>query len=508
MKSEIKSGAIIGYVNMFANIIITFVYTPIMLKLMGSEEYGLYALVSSVIAYLSVLDMGFGNAMIRFVSKAKAQKEEKEEYKINGLFLILYSIIGIITCIIGGILLYNIRKMFPALSDVEINKAKIIMGILVFTIAISFPLSIFDSYVLACEKFKFLKLLNLIKTISIPVTMLPLLFLGYKSIAMVIVTSVYNIVYHICTLVYCYKKLNIKINISTKNIDKELFKNIFNYSFFVFLSLIVDTVFNNTDQVILGSVCGTMAVSVYAVGTKIINMNLTVSTTISGLFLPKITKMLEEENSEDKISNLFLKVSRIQIYLMMLILSGFVVFGKQFLNLWVGPNYKDTYFIILLIIGPALIPLTQNIGISVIQARNQHQFRSIVYLIIAIINILISIPLAKRFEGIGTAIGTLIANFLGQILTMNIFYWKKAKLDIPKYWKFLISFTSKITILVVVTMLIIRNIEFNWMKFLFGVAIYVIFYSAIVLLTMNNEEKYYLKEISKKIKNYRRKSRC
>lgn len=504
-KNEIKSGAIIGYINMIANIIVTFVYTPIMLKLMGNEEFGLYSLVSSVISYLSVLDMGFGNAMIRFISKAQAKKEYGKEKEINGLFLILYSAIGIITMFIGVALINNIQKLFPALTQDEIGKAKIIMEILILTIAISFPLSIFDSYVMACEKFKFLKILNLVKTISIPLTMLPLLFLGYKAIAMVVVTSIFNIMYHICTLLCCFKKLNMKIYISKGKFNVELFKNIFNYSFFVFLGLIVDTVFNNTDQVILGSVCGTVAVSIYSVGTKIINMNTTVSTTLSGLFLPKITKMLEEKEADYKISNLFLKVSRIQIYLMVLISSGFIVYGKQFLNLWVGVGYEQTYYIILLIILPALIPLTQNIGISIIQAKNKHQFRSVVYFIIAIINVILTIPLAKRFEGIGAAIGTLIATFLGQILVMNIFYWKKIKLDIPKYWKFLIIFLLKVSVITVLNMIIIKNIEFNWIKLILGIIIYITMYTFIVLTTMNKEEKIYLKNIVEKVKQFFRK---
>ena len=504
-KNEIKSGAIIGYINMIANIIVTFVYTPIMLKLMGNEEFGLYSLVSSVISYLSVLDMGFGNAMIRFISKAQAKKEYDKEKEINGLFLILYSAIGIITIFIGIALINNIQKLFPALTQDEIGKAKVIMEILILTIAISFPLSIFDSYVMACEKFKFLKILNLVKTISIPLTMLPLLFLGYKAIAMVIVTSIFNIMYHICTLLCCFKKLNMKIYISKGKFNVELFKNIFNYSFFVFLGLIVHTVFNNTDQVILGSVCGTVAVSIYSVGSKIINMNTTVSTTLSGLFLPKITKMLEEKEADYKISNLFLKVSRIQIYLMVLISSGFIVYGKQFLNLWVGGGYEQTYYIILLIILPALIPLTQNIGISIIQAKNKHQFRSVVYFIIAIINVILTIPLAKRFEGIGAAIGTLIATFLGQILVMNIFYWKKIKLDIPKYWKFLIIFLLKVSVITVLNMIIIKNIEFNWIKLILGIIIYITMYTFIVLTTMNKEEKIYLKNIVEKVKQFFRK---
>ena len=70
MKKEIKIGAILGYVNMIVSLLVSFLYTPILLKHLGQSEYGLYALVASIIGYLSVLDMGFGNAMIRFVSKS------------------------------------------------------------------------------------------------------------------------------------------------------------------------------------------------------------------------------------------------------------------------------------------------------------------------------------------------------------------------------------------------------------------------------------------------------
>ena len=500
MKSEIKSGALLGYVNMFATMIVTFFYTPIMLKLMGQQEYGLYALVSSIIAYLSVLDMGFGNAMIRFVSKTQARKEETKEKEINGLFLFLYSIIGVIALIIGAILMANIEKFFSySLSPEELGKAKIIMGILVGTVAVSFPLSVFDSYIIASEKFNFLKVLNIIKTVSIPLTMLPLLFMGYKSITMVVITSFYNIAFHIGTFIYCFKKLKMKIHFSFKDFDKTLFKDIAAYSFFIFLNIIVDNLFNNTDQVILGSVCGTVAVSVYAVATKFSTLNMTFSTTISGLFLPRITKTLEEKDADKKVSDIFIKISRIQLYLMVLILSGFIIYGRQFINLWVGPEYKDAYYIILLLIAPGIIPLTQNIGIAIIQAKNKHQFRSVVYIIIAILNIFISIPLARQYEGIGAAIGTAIANLLGQIITMNIFYWKVIKIDIPKYWKFLIEFGLGVTIISVINMLIIRNMEFSWSKLIICAVIYGLVYGIVTYMFMNKDEKDYLKNIYRKI---------
>ena len=499
MKSEIKRGTILGYLEIVIRVLIAFFYTPIMLRLMGNSEYGLYSLVSSVTAYLSVLDMGFGNAIVRYVSKYKSTGDKKSENKINGMFLILYSIIGLITIIIGLIILAKIDKLFPALTPEELKKAKIIMMILVGTIAVSFPLGIFDSYVVSSEKFQFLKILNILKEISIPAVMLPLLFMGYKAIALVIVTCTFNILYHVFTMIYSFKKLDMHISINAKEFDFELLKNIYSYSFFVFLGLIVDTVFNNTDQVILGSVCGTTAVSIYSVASKITQINTSCSTTISGLFLPKITKMLKDKDKKKKISDVFIKVSRIQIYIMVLIASGFVTFGRQFINLWVGKEYIDAYYITLILIIPSIVPLTQNIGISVIQAKGIHQFRAIVYLIIAVLNVGISIPLAKAYQGIGAAIGTAIANLLGQIITMNIFYYYKAKLDIPQYWKNMLGFLIRIIPISLVFIKVNKFITFNWFKLILMIILYAIAYVGITYTYMNKEEKNYVKSIIKKI---------
>jgi O-antigen/teichoic acid export membrane protein len=316
---------------------------------------------------------------------------------------------------------------------------------------------------------------------------------------MTIVIASINILSHIGMLVYCFKILKMKIDFSFKNFDKGLLKEIGGYSFFVFLNIIVDNVFNNTDQIILGIVSGTVAVSVYAVASQITGMNLQCSTVISGLFLPKITKTLEEKNADKKISDLFIKVSRIQIYIMMLILFGFLVFGKFFIEKWAGLDYINAYYIVLIIIIPSVVPLTQNVAISVIQARNQHQFRSIVYVIIAILNVLISIPLAKRYQGIGAALGTALANILGQIITMNIFYYKKAKLDIPKYWRFFLRMFGQYAIFSIMFMVVLNKIGYYVSTFLIGGIIFVLLYALISYFNMNLDEKTYINNIIKKI---------
>ena len=499
MRKEMKFGAILGYINMAASILVSFVYTPILLRYLGQSEHGLYALAVSIIGYLSVLDMGFGNAMVRYVSKSKANPGKLDEKEINGMFLLLYVVIGIVSLIIGFILVANVNSIFKALTPDELSKARTIMIILVCTVSLSFPLSIFSSYTLASEKFKFLKAMALIKTLIVPLTMLPLLYLGHKAISLVIVTSSYTLLFHIITIFYCFKVLKMKIKFSIHNTDKKLLKEILVYSFFIFLNLIVDNIYSNTDQVILGNVSGTIAVSIYAVAHRVSQINTSFSTTISGLFFPRITKTLEEKEGSKKVSNIFIRVSRIQLYIMALIMFGFIVFGKKFILLWVGEGYIDAYYIILLLMIPSIIPLTQNIGISILQAKNKHKFRSVLYICIAILNIGISIPLARRYGGVGAAIGTAFANIVGQITVMNFYYWKKADIDIPTYWKRFITFMLPFGVISAGVYYVVSKVSFTFPTLLLAIVGFMIIYAIYAYNFMNEEEKGYVKKIKNKI---------
>ena len=132
---------------------------------------------------------------------------------------------------------------------------------------------------------------------------------------------------------------------------------------------------------------------------------------------------------------------------MALITSGFILFGREFINItWVGIEYDKSYFIALILMIPTLIPLIQNVGLNILQVKKQYKFRVIVLFILAIINVIISIGLAKIYGGIGAAMGTAIITILGAIIFMNIFYYRKTNIDIPKFWKNIFKLTIPVII--------------------------------------------------------------
>jgi O-antigen/teichoic acid export membrane protein len=137
----------------------------------------------------------------------------------------------------------------------------------------------------------------------------------------------------------------------------------------------------------------------------------------------------------EALSEIFTRMGRVQYVVMAYILSGFILFGQAFINLWAGKNYNDAYYFVLLVMIPITVPLIQNVGIAILQAKNRQGFRSVVYVAIAILNITASIPLAKMYGGFGCALATGVSLLLGNVIIMNIYYHKRIGLNIPLFWK-------------------------------------------------------------------------
>lgn len=432
--SQIKAGAALNYVVIVLNALVGFVYTPYMLHMLGQSEYGLYSLVASVISYLTIMDFGFGNAIIRYTAKFRAEGKTQEQFSMFGMFLVIYAAIGLLAVVAGLVLFFNVDTMFgDTMTTYELGRAKIMMLILTLNLAFTFPFSVFGSIITAYEDFVFQKSVQIIRILLNTAVMVCLLKMGYKAIAMVVVQTVFNVLTLLINLFYCRYKIRIKFLFS--KVDWSFLKEIVIYSFWIFLNIIMDKIYWSSGQFILGAVSGTVAVAVYAVAIHLEGMYMTFSTAISSVFLPKISGMVARNESDATISDLFIRTGRIQFIVLAFVFSGFIVFGQQFIDLWAGKDYADAYLISLLFLGALLVPLVQSLGITILQARNQMMFRSLLYVSIAAVSLVAQVLLSKKYGGIGCAVAISGALVIGQGLIMNIYYAVRQRIDIRRFWQ-------------------------------------------------------------------------
>lgn len=432
--NQLKAGAILSYISLGLHNIIGLLYIPFLLRMLGQSEYGLYALAASVIAYLTVLDFGFGNAIVRFTSKMRAEGKLEEQYSLFGMFIIIFAIIGLLVLTIGIGLYFNVDTLFNRTMTIEeLEKARIMVLLLSANLAVTFFFSIFGSIITAHEKFVFQKMLIIIRIVLQPCIMMPLLFMGYKAVTMVVIITLLNISTLLINTYYCFAILKIKVHFT--KFKWSLLKEIGGYSFYIFIGILVDKIWWSTGQFVLGAIVGTTAVAVYAIAMQFKDFYRGFSVAISSVFLPRITTMITNKSSLNEISNLFIRVGRIQFIILSFFLSGFIIFGQAFVEFWAGNEYSEAYTIALIVMLPLTVACIQNIGVTILQASNQHKFRSIMYLCIAVASVALSIPLARKYGGIGCALAIAIALVLGNIIVINIYYYYKIKIDIPRFWK-------------------------------------------------------------------------
>lgn len=497
-----KIGVILSYLSIIATTIIQLLYTPLLIKMLGQSEYGLYSLIYSIIGYLTVLDLGFGNAIVVYATKYRTQKKYEEEKNIYGMFFLIFCIITLIVFLLGMILYFNVETLFGStMTNNEIEKAKIMILILTFNLSVTFLFNIFSSIITVYEKFIFQKLLVILNTLLVPILMIPLLFLGFKSIMLCLIITIVNSIVMISNYLYCKKKLGIEISLRFKNIDYKLLKEMFCYSFFIFLGTIVDKINWSVDQFILGVVSGTKAVSLYSVASQINILFINLSTSLSGVMLPKVTKMVTLNANGEELTDEMIKVGRLQYFIIFLLASGFILFGKEFIKMWVGNDFLFSYYIAIILIIPLCFPLIQNLGISIIQAKNMHKFRSLLLFGNAILNIIISVPLAKLYGGIGCAIGTSISLIIGNIIIINIYYYRKIEINILKFWCEILKMTVIFMLPISIILIIMNFIELSGFNYLIVfISLYIIVYCIVsYFFVMNDYEKYIINKIFEKI---------
>ena len=504
--NQVKVGSILSYAQIGLSIVVGLIYTPLMIRFLGKSEYGLYNTVASTISALSILSLGFNSSYIRYYSRYKKNNDISGIYNLNGLFMLIFSIIGFVALLCGIFLSYNLKYVFSdGLTANEYSTARILMLLMTINLSISFPMSVFTNIISAHEKFIFLKLIGMIRTVLTPILIVPMLFMGIKSKGIVCVTVFLSLIVDTVYIIFTFSKIKTKFKLDS--IERGLFKEIFLFSGLIAINLIVDQVNNNLDKIIIGRFRGTEEVALYSVGATLNNYFIVFSTAISGLFTPRIHKIVNEYKEEnetlrEKLTSLFVKVGRIQYIMLSLVLSGFIFFGSSFIiNIWAEPGYENSYIIALLLMVPGIVPLIENVGIEIQRALNIHKYRSIIYGIMAVGNLFISIMLCKKYGAVGSAVGTTIAVVVANGIIMNIFYHKRCYIDMVLFWKNIISISKGLIIPLIVGIVITVSIDLNNKLLLFiSIGIYTIsFVVSMWLCGMNEYEKSVISAAIKRI---------
>lgn len=480
MISEIKAGAVLNYTNIFLRIGIGLFLNPFILSHLGESEYGLYTIAGTIVAYIALMDFGLTASTGRFLSEYQAKKDTEGEAHFLGNITAIFSLIAIGIMSFGIVVFFFLDKIFPNFTPSELSIYKVLYLLALANTACCFPLNAMGGILTSRTKFFIpglartaLSLLNVTGTFLC-------LTMGYKSIALLSVNVFTGVSGLIFNAIYAFGYL--KVRISWNGWDWALCRKVYAFSGWVFVSYLSGVLNWGSGSFILGMTCTPADIAVFSFGMALFSYYFTFSSAIPGLFTAQIVHMVTNNASRKEITLLMSRVSRVLACILFLLFTGIILFGREFLELWVGDTLQErtieSWYVAVTLCSGATLPLIQGVGGQVLQALDLVKENARIQILIATTCVVLGYLTSQKYGVIAVASATACSYVIGQVIYLNWVYKMKAGIDLALYFKEVFSKLPQALLLPLVTYYFLHQFvnDTTWMSLCLKIALYVIAY--------------------------------
>ena len=484
----------------------TLFLTPFILRTVGQAEFGVYKLSAAITVYLFLLDLGIGNAVIKYSSEFRIGNEPEKQRMFLGVTTIYYGAIALIALIAGTVLYFIYPYAFATgLTADEIVLGQKLLGITAINVAVTLGTSAFANVLIAYERFYVSKGWSIIQIFLRVALVVLALKSGMGSIAIVLINLLLTVLCRVFFILYVIYALKLRPHFS--GIRFSFIKEIVFYSSWILLQMIATQINSFVDQVLLGILvpAASVIIGIYGVGTQIVQYYQSMGVAFTSVLMPGVVRFVKTNDDPKFLCGEMVRIGRMIFAFLGLIWVGFLLFGKRFIILWVGEDSLDAYFVTMVLMSAYLFILTESIGTQIMWARNEHKEQSILKFVIVLLNIVLTIFLIKWEPLRGATIGTFISLFLGDVIVMNVIFRWKLKISLTQYYWGLFKGIVPCLAITFTAGWFLRYIPLNgWLGFAVCIAALVLVYGVSMLLFgFNKYEKGLIGSIIKKI--FRRK---
>lgn len=500
---SLKTGAIFSYLLIAFNTLYGLFFTPFLINTLGEGEYGVYKIIASLVGSFSILDLGIGSTTLRYIAKFNAEKDQKNLSNFSAMGFIQAAGLSVIMILVCLFVYANLDSMYSnSLTDAEFEKAKQLFLLFMVILALNTFEKVIFGVISGCEHYAFsnsLKFFHLVFKVIIAYFLLQQI----SDSAILLWLEIFlTVVIMVVQLIYIRKKIGIRIHFYYW--DSRLFGQSFKYTILMFIQSLAVQINGNLDNMVIGAVIGSSAVAVYSVGLQLYNMYEQFALAFSDMMLPRVSKQIADGENNTELENTVIKVGRLEFMALGGALAGFIIIGREFIELWLGKSFLTAWTVAVILMVPTTVPLIQNVSLSILRAKNKIGFRTAAVCIMAVFNFVFTVVGVRYFGVMAACIGTAISLVAANIIAMNIYYVKVIKLNVFRIFKGVLSRTWLCCLIASAVLLVVdKLISGGWMLWICKMLIFVIVYGILLILYgFNASEKNII--FGRLIKNSRR----
>ncbi len=493
-----KTGMIFSYTETFLGMVSGLFLSSFLLRVLGDFEYGLYQTMSAFINYLVILEFGTGTVMCRHLLLADDDRKRK---RIISTLWYLTIALSIFIILVSLVFYCNIHKIYAnTIPKEQMDYARIIFAVMLVYLIVSFFSHTMSGVFLGNRNYNVGSVIriarHIIRTIILAITVVMIKY----SVIIAICDVVIGIVILIFEILYAKRKY--KVSFHARDFDKAVLKDSVPLCVALLLQAIINQANSNVDKFIISVKMNMESVSLYSVAMYIFTMFSSITTKPITMYMPQVADNIKKGLRGKELTGTLVQSGRLVAIIGGMILFGFAVVGKQFIEIVYGEVYTDAWMISLVLLIPTFVNMTGGNIVNVLDVLNKRQIRSYMLLVTTILNVILTVVFINFFGILGAAVATATSLFLGQVILLNIYYYKALSINA---WKFYLDsykgiLPAEITA-AIIAFVSCYFIENKYTSLIVGGIVYIIAACVFLMLFgLYDSEKKQVKRLLKKVK--------
>lgn len=401
------------------SIVVVFLLTPYIIRQVGNEDFGLWNLTLSTLGFLSLLDLGFGTSIVKYVAECRGSGDRERRNRMLSTLWVVYLLLGVLSLVVVWIFSFAYADFFRIAAG-QREKATLLLWIMaVRTAVLGLPLGLFRGILFGEQRIWQINLVQACATLGYGLTAWAVLRGGYGIVALAWINLAAMILEHVAYVLLAYSGSD-DLEIRTSLADATHLNEAARFSAATFIVSVSSLILLRTDPIIISFFLPLSAVAVYAVALKIVENAHLLTKQFINVLSPLIAEF-KGQGDEEKIRFVLLNCARFALVPSLVVAIPLGLYASDILSLWIGAEFAAGALSLVLLLTAMTAAVPQMVASNVLTMTGHQRVTARAAVWSAIINVILSVALVRPFGIAGVAAGT-----LGATLAVDVGW-------IPKY---------------------------------------------------------------------------
>ena len=372
---------------------------------LGQSAYGLWILVASLTVYFSILDMGYGMALVRFAAKYRAKDDPRALNETASTMFCVFSGIGLVAFLVALVISLNLNRFFP-LTEEQVRIGRVVLLSISAYVALGFPFSVFGAIVNGFQRQYLNGSVAFVTAITVALVNVAVLLAGYGLAELVLATTSVRVVSYFIYALNAYRVFP-ALRIRPQYFHRDRLREITGFSFFILIIDLANKLNYSTDAIVIGAFMGTSAVAIWAVAQRLIEIVQRLTDQLNAVLFPVVVDSSTVQHT-DRLQKILVQGTRLSLAMVVPLATVVGLLARPLIMVWVGPQFSESVNVLYILSVVVAVRVGNATSAVILKGADLHKFLAFANLSMALGNLVLSVLLVRVYGLIGVAIGTLI----------------------------------------------------------------------------------------------------